>query len=149
MMLISSTESDFSQQYSLNMLGLEADAKRNEDSVYQEFKEQSGCGKEGWCKSNIFWRANSPGFPFIKVGSLARLRNLSKKLRKNPGLLKQDDQILSDQINAGVVKVVSYSKLYGKDFYLPHRHVTGETAECTRIRTGFEASGRVNYCRKV
>ena len=80
------------------------------------------------------WKQFSPALPSNKTGSLEQLGSLLRKLRKDPKLLQQYDQIICDQLKDGIVERISDDKPLGKEFYLPHRPVIREAAESTKVR---------------
>ena len=119
-MLTRSAEADYVKLCRLDALGLKEDASDVDNDIYQRFKDQLEINEEGWNETNIMWKQFSPAFPSNKTESLGRLRGLLRKLRKNPKLLQQYDQIIRDQLKGGIVKRVSDDKPFGKEFYLPH-----------------------------
>ena len=78
------------------------------------------------------------------MGSLHRLESLLKRLKKDPELLQQLDQIIQDQLKEGIIEEVSEDKVAGKEFYLPHKPVICQSAEGTKLRIVFDASAREN-----
>ena len=125
-MLTRSAEADYVKLCRLDALGLKEDASDVDNDIYQRFKDQLEINEEGWNETNIMWKQFSPALPSNKTGSLGRLRGLLRKLRKNPKLLQQYDQIIRDQLKGGIVKRVSDDKPFGKEFYLPHRPIVRE-----------------------
>ena len=79
-----------------------------------------GGNEEEWYETNIMWKQCSPAFPSNKTGGHGRLGSLLRKLRKDPKLLQQYDQIICDQLKDGIAGRVSGDKPFGKEFYLPH-----------------------------
>ena len=142
-MLTRSAEADYSELCSLDVQGLKEDASNRDSEIYQRFKDQLGRNKEGWYETNM-WKQFSPAFRSNKTGSLGRLGSLLRKLRKDPKLLQQYDQIIRDQLKDGIVERVSDDKPLGKKFYLPHRPVIQEAAESTKVRIVFDASAKEN-----
>ena len=90
------------------------------------------------------WKQFSQAVPSDKTGSLGRLGSLLRKMRKDPKLLQQYDQIIHDHLKDGIVKLVSDDKPFGKDFYLPHRSVIREAEESTKVRIMFDVSAKEN-----
>ena len=74
-------------------------------------------------QTNLLWKAKSPELPTNKLGSLRRLENLLKRLKKDPELFQQYDQIIRDQLKEGIIEEVSEGESTGKEFYLPHKPV--------------------------
>ena len=52
------------------------------------------------------WKQFSSALPSNKTGSYGRLGSLLRKMRKDPKLLQQYDQIIRDQLKDGIVECV-------------------------------------------
>ena len=87
--------------------------------MYQEFKEQLGRDESGCYETNLLSKANSPELPTNNLGSLRSLESLLKRLKKDPELLQEYDQIIRDQLKEGIIEEVSEDEPAG-EFYLPH-----------------------------
>ena len=64
------------------------------------------------------WKQFSSALPSNKTGSLGQLGSLLRKLRKDPKLLQQYDQIIRDQVKDGIAERVSLwakSSIYHTD----------------------------------
>ena len=112
--------------------------------IYQRFEDQLGRNEKGWYEINIMQKQFSPALPSNKTGSLGRLESLLRKLRKDPNLLQQYDQIIRHQLKEGIVESVSDDKLFVKEFYLPHQPIIREAPEITKVRIVFDASAKEN-----
>ena len=143
-MLTRSAEADYTVLCSLDVLGLKEDASNVNNDIYQRFKYQLGRNEEGWYETNIIWKQFSQTLPSNKTGSIGRLGSLLRKMRKDPKLLQQYDQIIRDQFKDGIAERVSDDKLFGKEFYLPHRPVIRKAAGSTKVRILFDASAKEN-----
>lgn len=89
------------------------------------------------------WRGNHPPLPSNEVGSLRQLGNLVRKLRSQ-GTIERYDQVIQDQIEAGIVERVSGPVTGRREFYIPHKPVLRESAETTNLRVVYDASARAN-----
>ena len=134
---------DYEQLCNLDVLGLEDRPDGDQQSVYNEFKEQLTRSDEGWYETGLIWKQSHDHLPHNKQGSLRRLENLVKKLQGKPNLFEQYDGIIQEQIAEGVVEKVT-GKPVGKEFYLPHKPVIRESAESTKTRIVFDASVKPN-----
>ena len=90
------------------------------------------------------WKKFRPALPSNKTGSLRRLGSLLGKMRKDPKLLQQYDQIIHHQLKDGIVERVSDDKPFGKEFYLLHQPVIRKAAGSTTVRIVFDASAKEN-----
>jgi len=77
--------------------------------------------------------------------SLARLRNLTKRLYKTPNVLKEYNKIFTEQLQNGIIEKVDREQepFPGQVHYLPHQAVIREDAVTTKLRVVFDASAKV------
>ena len=120
-------------------IGIKGKNESRNDKVYQEFKEKVGRNETGCYETNLPWKVNSPGLPTNKLESLHRLESLLKRLKKDPVLFQQYDQIIRDHLKERIIEEVCEGEPTGKEFYLPHKPVIFQSAEST-----FDASAREN-----
>ena len=66
-----------------------------------------------------------------------------KKLRSQ-GTIEQYDQVIQDQIEAGIVERVSGPVTRRWEVYLPNKALLHESAETTKLRVVYNASARAN-----
>ena len=116
----------------LDVLCLEVSSERDQKMVHSEFKEQLQRSPEGWYETGLPWRINHPVLSFNKSGSLHRLNRLTKKLQRD-GLTEQYDNIIREQLEAGIVQRATDMPV-NKEFYMPHKCVVKEKSETTKFR---------------
>ena len=75
----------------LVVLGLKESKPKEANRVYQEFKDQLGRNEAGWYETSLIWKADTSVLPNSKVRSMARLKTLLHKLRRNSELLEKYD----------------------------------------------------------
>ena len=144
MMLTRSAEADYAELCKLDVLGLQEDPYSKNEEVYNDFKEQLGRSEEGCYETNILWKSNATKLSSNKSGSIARLRNLLKRLKKDPTLFAEYDKIIREQLEEGIIERVPEGPPNEKEFYLPHKAVVREDAETTKVRIVFDASAKEN-----
>ena len=98
--------------------------------------------EEGWYQTGLPWRCNHPPLPSNKQGSLRRLNNLIKKLKRE-GITAEYEQIIADQRHKGIVEPAPEGST-GQEFYLPHKPVIRSSAQSTKIRVVYDASAKAN-----
>ena len=141
MFLTQTSTVDYDNLCRLDVLGLADCATGDQDEVYSEFKEQLRRDEEGWYETSLPWKGNHPPLPCNEAGSLRRLTGLVKKLRSQ-GIIDRYDQVIQDQIKAGIVERVSGPATGQHEFYIPHKAVVRDTAETTKLRVVYDASAR-------
>ena len=90
------------------------------------------------------WKGNHPSLPSNEARSLRRLTSLVKKLRSQ-GIIERYDQVIQDQIKAGIVELLTGSATGQRHFYIPHKRVVRDSAETTKLRVVYDASARRTY----
>ena len=131
---------DYEQLCSLDVLGLADSHKNDQFEVYEEFKEQLERSPAGWYETRLPWKVNHPTLPTNETGSKRRLEQLVRKLERN-GQYEEYDSIIQDQLKEGIVEPAP-DVATGKEFYIPHKGVTRENAESTKLRIVYDASAR-------
>ena len=77
--------------------------------------------------------------------SLNRLKFLQCRLMKNPEILTEYDQIIRDQLSAGIIETISEPSLTesnGHIHYLPHHTVIRQGRQTTKIRIVYDGSAK-------
>ena len=143
MLLTQTSAIDYEELCKLDVLGLKDNPSGDQETVYEEFKEQLTRSSEGWYETNLPWKGNHPPLPNNHTGSLKRLKNLVRKLEIQ-GELERYNDIIQTQLSQGIVEHADEVVKDGKEFYIPHKAVVRENAESTKIRIVYDASARAN-----
>ena len=84
-----------------------------------------------------------PLLPDNHTGSVKRLSSLISRLKTNPKLLLEYDNIIQEQIKSGVVEPANVVLVpVGNVHYLPHREVVREDKNTTKVRVVYDASAK-------
>ena len=86
------------------------------------------------------WKVCHKPLPSNYNLSLLRLKNQVKKLRHTPESFEKYNDIISQQVQDGIIEQVSEMEPAGKTHYLPHRAVVRENVESTKVRIVYDAS---------
>ena len=82
----------YEQLCKLHVLGLQDTENEIDDLVYHQFKNQLRRDKDGYYETGLLWKQEQKYQPGNnKVGSMARLNNLIKKLHKDEKLFNRYD----------------------------------------------------------
>ena len=76
-------------------------------------------------------------------GNLLRLRSLLRKLKKGPKKFEQYE-IIKDQLADGIIEWVT-SQPNDEEYYIPHKSVTRENAESSKMQIVYDASAKSNF----
>ena len=116
-----------------------------EPDVYDKFLEGvsfKACRYE----VELPWKEIHPDLPENYQLCQRRLWNLVKRLQQEPSVLKEYDGIIKEQLNKGIIEVVTdndSSKL-AKVHYLPHHPIIRKDKQTTKMRVVYDASARCN-----
>ena len=143
MFLTQTSSADYDNLCRLDVLGIADSFSGDQHEVYAEFKEQLRKDEAGWYESGLPWRGSHAPLPSNEAGSLRRLGSLVKRLRSQ-GIIEQYDQVIQDQIKAGIVERVTGPSTGQREFYIPHKAVIRESAESTKLRIVYDASARAH-----
>ena len=81
--------------------------------------------------------------PDNHTGSVKRLSSLISRLKTNPNLLQEHDNIMHDQKKSGVVEPANYVLVPVRNVhYLPHRDVVREDENTTKVRVVYDVSAK-------
>ena len=121
--------------WDLETLGI----KDTEISVYDNFLDKI-VFKDGRYEVCLPFREDCSFIEDNFTLSKRRLLKLKATLNKDEKLLKKYDEILKEQLTAGVVEKVKTEPTIGEVTYLPHRAVIRDDKKTTKIRIVFDAS---------
>ena len=97
---------------------------------------------------NLIWNESYYLLSDNKYGSIGRLNNLVKGLRRT-NKLEAHDSIIQEQTSIDIIEKVEVEEVNKtvseRVFYLPHRPVMRQSAETTKIRVLYDASAKA--CR--
>ena len=133
--------------WDLETLGI----RDNELTTESKFMEEINFnGKQYEIK--LPFREEHPLLPDNHTGSVKRFNSLITRLKANPNLLQEYDNIIKYQIKSGVVESANDVLVpVGNVHYLPHREVIREDKNTTKVRVVCDASAKgsgtsVNDC---
>jgi hypothetical protein len=134
------TAMDHERLCSLDVLGLADSPSGDHGVVYQHREQLSRDPDECWYETSLPWKGDHPPLSNYYNGSIRRMHNLVRRLRKT-GKLEEYDAIIREQIEEGIVERAP-SEAVGREFYMPHRAVVREGAESTKTRVVYDCSAR-------
>ena len=86
------------------------------------------------------WKAGHGPIPCNYTNSLVRLKSQVKKLKQVPDIFAKYDEVISEQVELGIVSKVTALEKPERVSYLPHSAVVRENAETTKVRVVYDAS---------
>ena len=129
---------DLQRPWDLDSVGI-----RDRDTVHEAF-EKNLSFEDGKYSVHLPWKEHHKLLPDNFENSVARLSSQLKRLRREPDILREDDSIIQDQLQSGIIEKVDHTKCpdVGKVHYLPHHGVVRRDALTTKLRFVFDASSK-------
>ncbi|XP_028394878.1 uncharacterized protein LOC114519022 [Dendronephthya gigantea] len=145
LMLTRSTQEDYLELCSLDVLGLEDRPEGDQTTVLEEFKEQLIQREDGKYETALPWKAGHSQLPTNLNVARSRFKSLQKRLERQPTLLETYHQIIEDQVEQGIVEIApTQSEKHHHEHYIPHKPVVREEAKSTKVRIVYDASAKEN-----
>ena len=116
------------------------------DSVHKSFLKNVEF-KDGRYSVNLPWKEHRKTSPDNYENCGVRLKSLLRKLRQEPELLTNYDQIIRQQLEAGIIDRVDPLECAEVEnvHYLPHHCVVRKEALSTKLRIVFDGSSRASF----
>ena len=111
---------EYEQLNSLDVLGIEDRGEDDQTHVYREFQENIIVREDGRYEVSVPW---IPGVELGKTNeepSRNRLRNMERKLNREPVLKDAYEAIIQDQLEKGIIEPVPAKPPGPRVFYMPH-----------------------------
>lgn len=143
LMFTRTSNDDFMQLCSLDVLGIEDKPEGDQMSVYQEFKEQLIQREDGRYETSLPWKAAHPPLPSNENVAKARFNSLIRRLDKQPALLETYHNIIQEQLREGIVEEAPKIAV-GAEHYIPHKPVVRANAQSTKVRIVYDASAKAD-----
>ena len=116
--------------WELEVLGIQD----KERTLYDDF---TGVVKfeNGRYKVPLPWREFHDPLPDNYQLSLRRLQGLLRRLKQEPAILKEYDEIIRDQLRKGIIETIPASEMTPRvSHYLPHHAVVHRDKSTTKVR---------------
>ena len=137
--------------WSLETIGIKPDEPENTDEIATEMFKDT-VTKEGQ-RYFVRWPWRDEDHDLLPENyelSLGRLKSLTKRLEKDPDLLKRYDEIIQTQLAKGMVEKVDVSEMNNenKKHYIPHHVVVKPDSATTKLRVVYDASAKTKKGNK-
>ena len=118
--------------------------REREASVYDKFSSDIRFTGERY-QVKLPFKDNHPMIQDNYSAASRRLTTTIKKLKDQPEILKQYDQVVREQLQSGVVALVPQDQIPQPEsvHYLPHRAVVRLDGATTKVRVVYDASSKV------
>eukprot|EP00112_Aurelia_sp_Birch-Aquarium-sp1_P012879 Seg2713.6 transcript_id=Seg2713.6/GoldUCD/mRNA.D3Y31 product="hypothetical protein" protein_id=Seg2713.6/GoldUCD/D3Y31 len=120
------SEDDFHRLWDLDSVGI-----RPTDDVYTEAIDSIEFTGDRY-RIKLPWKVGHKPLPSNYGTCVSRLKGQLTKLRKDPEVLQECDNIIKEQVEKGIVEKVTNLESSNSSHYLPHRPVVRKEAETTK-----------------
>ena len=137
------SEQDIKTFWDLESLGI----KSNEPAVYDQFLNDITFDGDRY-QVKLPFKENHPPLPDNYQLSKTRLESFVRRLKSNPELLRQYDQVIQEQLQVNIIEPVSDEERFAKKdspimiHYLPHLAVLRADKKTTKLRIVYDASAK-------
>ena len=116
---------------------------KEETSVYEKFVQKIKFDGRRY-EVSLPWKEYHPPLPDHQELCRRQLASLLKRLRQTPQLLTEYNAIIQDQLNKGIVEIVSQPSHSISDqvHYLPHHGVVRQDKSTSKLRIVYDASAK-------
>ena len=137
-----SSESEYRELYSWDILGLKDEAEHSQVTVYDEFNENIVRNQDGRFEVKLPWVPNHPELKTNEGPARKRLHNVMRKLSNDPETKQAYDKIIEQQLEEGIIELAPQNPDGSRVFYMPHKSVVRTRATTTRVRMVHDASAK-------
>ena len=88
------------------------------------------------------WKEDQPDLPENRTLALGRLKSLVTRMKNTPELIQQYDDIITDQLDKGIIEKVGSETDSLTKHYIPHHAVVTPTKATTKVRVVYDASAK-------
>ena len=129
-------DNEVKKMWDLETLGI---CKENE--IHEEFLDNiSFTGSRYSVK--LPWKLRHAPLPTNYSLALSRLKGQLRRLKEQPEILKGYDNIIKEQLDAGIIEQAYELENCEKICYLPHQAVVRKDVETTKVRVVYDASSK-------
>ena len=110
-----------------------------EDEVHESLKDSISFNGARY-SVKLPWKEGHNGLPSNYNISLKRLKGQLGKLRKEPEILEEYDNVIKEQLEKGIIEPVIELEKTEKIHYIPHHAVVRKEAKTTKVKVMYDAS---------
>ena len=123
-------ENDIYKFWDLETLGI----SQKESSCYDNYLNSIKKNSNGRYELDLPFKENHPVIHDHFILCKKRLCNTFTRLKRNPELLNQYDNIFKEQLKTGIIEEVNEEGVVGETHYIPHHPVIRNDKTTTKVR---------------
>ena len=132
-----SLERNVQRLWDLEALGIAGSSE-----VYEDFVDSIAFNGTRY-SVKLPWKEGHNSLPSNYELSLSRMKGQIRKLRKEPEVLEEYNEVIKEQFTSGVKESVTELERADKVHYIPHLAVVRKEASTTKVRVVYDASAKL------
>ena len=120
LMFARTSHEDYMDMCNLDVLGLEDHPDGDQETVFEEFKEQLVQRPDGKYETSLPWKEGHATLPTNYDLAKGRFNSLMKKLKNQPHTLEAYHEIIVNQFKEGIIEKAP-EKPTGIELFIPHK----------------------------
>ena len=132
-----SLERNVQRLWDLEALGIAGSSE-----VYEDFVDSIAFNGTRY-SVKLPWKEGHNSLPSNYELSLSRMKGQIRKLRKEPEVLEEYNEVIKEQFTSGVIESVTELERADKVHYIPHLAVVRKEASTTKVRVVYDASAKL------
>ena len=114
---------------------------REECDVHETLKDAISFNGKRY-QVGLPWKEAHAPLPSNYRNSLKRMKSQLHRLKQEPGVLREYDSVIQEQLRQGIIEPVLEMDVSDKIHYLPHHAIVRKEAKTTKVRVVYDASSR-------
>ena len=128
--------------WKLEAIGINDSPIESDDDIAQKKFSETLKYEQGRYTVSWPWKEDQPDLPENRNLALGRLKSLVIRMKNNPELIQKYDDIITDQLNKGVIEKVGCESDSLIKHYIPHHAVVNPAKATTKVRVVYDASAK-------
>ena len=136
------TKPNIEDFWRLESIGINDSPLESDNEVAQKKFSETLKFEQGRYTVSWPWKEDQPDLPENRTLALGRLKSLVSTMKNNPELIQKYDDIITDQLNKGIIEKVGSEPNGLIKHYIPHHAVVNPAKATTKVRVVYDASAK-------
>ena len=136
------TKPNIEDFWRLESIGINDSPVESDNEVAQKKFSETLKFEQGRYTVSWSWKEDQPNLPENRTLALGRLKSLVSRMKSNPELIQKYDDIITDQLNKGIIEKVGSEPNGLIKHYIPHHAVVKPAKATTKVRVVYDASAK-------
>ena len=136
------TKPNIEDFWRLESIGINDSPVESDNEVAQKKFSETLKFEQGRYTVSWPWKEDQPNLPKNRTLALGRLKSLVSRMKSNPEMIQKYDDIITDQLNKGIIEKVGSEPNGLIKHYIPHHAVVNPAKATTKVRVVYDASAK-------